>query len=778
MMEDTPLYNSRITKSYVEFLNQNFPDVDVEPLLKYAGIETYQLNDEGCWLTQKQVDRFHEMLARTTQDPNIARKVGRFSANSKASGILKKYLLGFINPSTAYAVLEKINARLSRGAVLKTRSMGKNKVEATATVQPGVVEKPYQCLNRLGMLEALATIFTQKLATIEHPVCFHEGGDRCLYVISWEPTPVSLWKRTRNYIFIAGIAVCAVLFGFMETGAWTALLVAFVFGAMGLTIYVEHLEKQELLSTINNQGEAAESLLDQINRRYNEALLIEEIGEAASMLHEVDKLLKHILDTLINRLEFDRGIIMLVNKKEHCLVYAVSSGYNPKDEEYLKNIRFRLDNPRSKGSFVEAYKQQQPILINNIEAIEDDLSPRSRDFLHTMGSRSFICAPIVYQGESMGILAADNVQSKRPLSQTDISLLMGIAPQIGISINNAMWHQKIRESEERFRSLSENAPDIIYTLGINGEFTYLNPAIAPVLGYQPEELLGKYFIDIVRKEDVLRTIRSFKRVRDRQETIKEETGVIPHKDGTDRYFSISCAPNFDSEGHFVGVVGTFKNLTEIRRSESELESNIIKLQSAMSSTIDAISIIVESRDPYTAGHQRRVAQLSTAIAEALGLPEERIDQIRMASLIHDIGKIYIPSEILTKPGRLNQIEFAMMKSHPEVAWNILKRVDFIPAIVDMVYQHHERMDGSGYPLGISGDKILLESRIIAVADTVEAMASHRPYRAALGTEAALEEIHNKQGIIFDSTVVDACLKLFKEKGFTFMEQEESPGMNI
>jgi PAS domain S-box-containing protein/putative nucleotidyltransferase with HDIG domain len=537
--------------------------------------------------------------------------------------------------------------------------------------------------------------------------------------------------------------------------------------AMGVTLYTEYLEKKELLSNIQNQGDAADSLLDQINKRYNEALLIQEIGQASSMILDIDKLLVSIMGSLEKGLDFDRGMIMLANKQKDCLIYTVGYGYNPKDEDYLKNIKFHLDNPLSKGVAVEAFRKQKPVLVNDISNIENDLSPKSLDFVRAMGSQSFICVPIVYKGESMGVLIVDNVQSKKPLSQTEMSLLMGIAPQIGISINNAIAYQKIKESEVRFRSLSENAPDIIYALGINGEFTYTNPAIETILGYRPEEIIGKYFVDIARKEDILRCIKAFKQVRDRKQTLKEETGILLHKDGTERYFSISGAPNFDSEGNFIGLVGTLKNLTDIRRSEMELKKSFEKLQSAMSSTIDAISIIVESRDPYTAGHQRRVAQLAMAVAGELGLSEERIDLIRMGSLIHDIGKIYIPAEILTKPGRLNDIEFAMMKSHPTVGYKILNKVDFIPVIVDMVYQHHERMDGSGYPLGISGDEILLESRIIAVADTVEAMASHRPYRPALGVAVALEEIKKQRGSAFDAKVVDACLKLFEEQGFDF-----------
>ncbi len=769
MDNHTHIYNSRIIKSYVEYLKKHLPEVDSDPLLKYADIETYQLDDEGHWLTQEQVDRFHDILAKTTQDPDISRKVGRFSVTSRASGALGQYMLGFINPATAYGVLERINAQLSRGATLKTKAIGADRIEAKATLQAGVAEKPYQCQNRLGGLEALAKLSTNKFASIEHPVCIHKGGDCCLYVISWENTRTFFWKRIRNYYFWIAFALCAILFSFMKPAYWDVLTLSCVLMGMGVTLYAEHLEKKDLLAHIFNQGDAADSLLDQINRRYNEALLVQEIGQKSSDMTKVDELLQYIIESLVKRLDFDRGIIMLANKQKDRLEYTVSYGYNPKNEDYLHNIQFHLDNPQSKGTAVASFRTQKPFLVNDLSDIEHDLSRKSLDFVNTMGSRSFICVPIVYKGESLGVLIVDNVQSKKPLSQTEMSLLMGIAPQIGISIKNAIAHQKIKESEECFRSLSENAPDIIYTLGIKGKFTYINPVIETILGYRPEEIIGRYFIDIVRKEDVHRCIEFFKQVRDHQQTIKEEMGILLHKDGTERYFSFSCAPNFDSESHFIGVVGTFKNMTDIRKSEMELKKSFEKLQSVMSSTIDAISIIVESRDPYTAGHQRRVTQLATAIAGELALSKEKIDLIRMGSLIHDIGKIYIPSEILTKPMKLNDIEYAMIKSHPEVARKILKQVDFIPTVVDMVYQHHERIDGSGYPRKLKRDDILIEARILAVADTVEAMATHRPYRASLGIEKALEEIENQRGILYDEAVADACLVLFREKGFQFKE---------
>jgi hypothetical protein len=200
MMDKTPLYNSRIINNWVGYLKTHYPKIDIIPILKYADIEVYQLDDEGHWLSQEQVDRFHEMLAETTHNPDIAREVGRFTVNSRSSGALRQYLLGFISPATAYAVIEKINARLSRAAILKIKSVGTDKIEVKTTLMPNVVEKPYQCLYRLGALEAVAKLFTKNFANIEHPVCLHKGGECCLYTISWEKPPTFVWKRIHKKV--------------------------------------------------------------------------------------------------------------------------------------------------------------------------------------------------------------------------------------------------------------------------------------------------------------------------------------------------------------------------------------------------------------------------------------------------------------------------------------------------------------------------------------------------------------------------------------------------
>jgi putative nucleotidyltransferase with HDIG domain len=212
-----------------------------------------------------------------------------------------------------------------------------------------------------------------------------------------------------------------------------------------------------------------------------------------------------------------------------------------------------------------------------------------------------------------------------------------------------------------------------------------------------------------------------------------------------------------------------RDITERKKAEENLKKSLSKLQETIESTVEAVARIVEIRDPYTAGHQRRVADLAFAIAKEMGLPEKQANGIKMAALVHDVGKLYIPAEILVKPTTLTEIEFGMVKTHPRVCYEILKTVKFPWPVADIILQHHERCDGSGYLQGLKKEKILLEARILAVADVVEAMSSHRPYRPARGLDKTLAEITKNKGMLYDPDVVGACLRVFQEKGFAFQQ---------
>lgn len=210
-----------------------------------------------------------------------------------------------------------------------------------------------------------------------------------------------------------------------------------------------------------------------------------------------------------------------------------------------------------------------------------------------------------------------------------------------------------------------------------------------------------------------------------------------------------------------------RHAEKLAQREGELQHSLQRLQRTLRGTVNALASAVGGRDPYTAGHQRRVAQLASAIAETLGLSEEQVEGVWVTSLIHDIGKINVPAEILSKPGRITDLEFALIKTHVQAGHDILQAVEFPWPVAQIVLQHHEKLDGSGYPAGLSGSDILLEAQILGVADVVEAISSHRPYRAAIGVQEALAEIERHAGQLYDPTVVDACLRLFRERGFRF-----------
>jgi len=322
---------------------------------------------------------------------------------------------------------------------------------------------------------------------------------------------------------------------------------------------------------------------------------------------------------------------------------------------------------------------------------------------------------------------------------------------------------RLTESEELTQALMRSAGTGIYIVQ-EGRFKYVNSLFRELTGYTDKELLSTYSLSLVHHED--REVVRKKAIEDlkKQNPIPYEYRFV--KKNGDIMWVLERVTSTEYRGKQV-TVGSFMDITERKRAEEELKRDLKRLRQALEDAVEAMALMVESRDPYTAGHQRRVANLAYAIARGMKLPKSQIGGVRMAAAIHDIGKIYVPAEILTKPGKLAEMESGIIKVHPQVGYDILKEIQFPCPVAQIVLQHHERMNGSGYPAGLSGEDILLEARILGVADVVEAMASHRPYRPAIGIEKALEEISQNKGTLYDPGVVDACLRLFINKGFKF-----------
>jgi len=348
------------------------------------------------------------------------------------------------------------------------------------------------------------------------------------------------------------------------------------------------------------------------------------------------------------------------------------------------------------------------------------------------------------------------------------------------TIEMALYKHEMRilleESEERYRGVVENAHDAIYIMTPDG-FQYANPAFEKLTGWKKEDLCSKEFNfwNTIHPED-LHVVNEWEKARKKgkEEASSYEFRIISKDRGVK---AVEANAITIWKNGVVKEIGILRDISERKQAEEERRQSFERLRKALEETVNALASAVEMRDPYTAGHQKRVTELACAIAKEMALPEEQIEGLRLAGLIHDIGKIRVPGEILSKPGKLSHIDFGAIEIHPQVGHDILKSVEFPYPVAQIVLQHHERMDGSGYPWQLKGKEILLEARILAVADVVEAIASHRPYRPSLGINKALEEISQNKGILYDPKVVDTCLKLFKEKGFKFSKKRNKTDLN-
>jgi len=583
MIDEQPLYNSRLTKIYIKYLRHYYPQVAIPAVLHDAGMTHYQVEDAAHWFTQEEVDRFHASMAQHTGDPDISRKVGRYTASSQVGGALRQYILGLITPASIYHLMEKNYPMLSRGASISVIKTGPRRVEITATPKPGVAEKPYQCANRAGIFETFPTLFTSEPAVIEHPECFHLGNPCCRYIVTWRESTPGRWRLIRNLALIAGIILPALLYGVLSFSYWCFLTLMTSVSVGLCAFWSERLESKALVKTIEDQRKAGEETLRESEVRYNNAMLVQEIGQATSTIMGIDKLIKAVLAITEKRLGFDRGMIMLASRERQSLQYVDGYGHTSSQEEILRQTQFSLNNPKSKGVFVLAMRERRPFLIENLSSIENMLSDKSLDFARKLGSDSLICVPILYEKDALGILVVDNSKSKRPLQQSDMSMLIGVASQLATSIVNALSFERIQESEQKYRELVETANSAILRVNGEGRITYVNDFAQRLFGYGESELLGTEADRFILPADGSGTgrlpefISALSRDPLRPVVGESETAL---RSGKTVWIAWAYRPIYDDRDLFQEMLCIGNDITELKHAEQARKELQLQLQRA------------------------------------------------------------------------------------------------------------------------------------------------------------------------------------------------------
>lgn len=405
-----------------------------------------------------------------------------------------------------------------------------------------------------------------------------------------------------------------------------------------------------------------------------------------------------------------------------------------------------------------------PVLVCSANFSEpDDL-----EFAQLIGADRAIAKPLTRDS----LLEAVSTLADRGMRQRSLPLVNDeFISRYEHSVNRVLFEKvteltaksrALEESEARFRVMVEQGLAGVFLVEFN-RIVYANRCLAEAFGYDPEEMIGMDQRAMVVPEDLEYAEDKLRAQFDLGAPIVQLEFRGLRKDGG-TIFVEGESRSFELNGRKVAV-GILTDVTERHEAEQSAREYAGRLERVFHQTVGLVAAIGELRDPYTHGHEHRVAELTAAIAAQIGLDPRRIEGVRVAGYLHNVGNVGIPAEILVKPARLTALEFEMVRAHAQVGYEIVSRVDFPWPVADIVRQHHERLDGSGYPQGLKGDEILLEARILAVADTVEAMSSHRPYRPALGIDRALAEIENNRGTLYDPMVVDACLVLFREKGY-------------
>ncbi|MDY6823367.1 MAG: ATP-binding protein [Thermodesulfobacteriota bacterium] len=569
MDDTTPLYNSRIVRNYTEYLEKYYQDVDIEAVLKQGGISQPELNDHGHWFSQSQVDHFHEVIHRETNDPDLPRKVGRYYASSEGLGAARQYILGMLNVPTGYRLMGKIYTLFSRSMNFEFKNPGRNYIELVFTPRQAVIEKPFQCQNRFGAIESLCQLFTGRYPEIEHPYCIHNGDACCQYNVTWQVSPAVRWKNIIKYSIPLFVLAWGGAYFLVPVFAWLSILLGggllFVLGALRV---VER-EKQQTQQMLFSQGNTEEMLLNEVNARFDNALFIQNIGKATSAVLKETKIIDAVTQMMRSHLDFDRGVVLLLDEADKSLFPAAGYGYDKDGNGGWRDLRFHLDDAGRQNVFVKAFKEQKTLMMgaghNGPRALGTAPPPRE-----------IICAPMVFDGSSMGVVAVDNLTAKRPLTQSDEHLINGIASQIAVSIVNARAYVKIAESENRYRLIAENAADAIWLMDAGTlTYTYMSPAVEKILGYKPDDFQGRG-LDLTLNGDNYRQLRAILEKEFRPPlaaSVEDLTHIMAveqfHREGHAVWTEITVQPLIEGAGYTYTILGITRDITERIHAEQQ-----------------------------------------------------------------------------------------------------------------------------------------------------------------------------------------------------------------
>ncbi len=438
-------------------------------------------------------------------------------------------------------------------------------------------------------------------------------------------------------------------------------------------------------------------------------------------------------------------------------------------EEYLQGAEISVDgnSPLGRGPVGIAIRGEQAVWCQDFQ--NTPFTAPWHDRRARFGWKASAALPLHRHGVAVGVLAlyAGEIGA---FDEAARNLLVEMAMDISFALDNfaretarQSAEEHLRAAEEQFRGLVEQSIAGIYIIQI-GKLAYVNRRFAEILGYAAaEDLIGTDPLLMVAETDRGRVMENMRRWLEGEVPAVNHEFTAVRKDGVMIEIGVHGA-RATHQGQ-PAIIGLMQDISEKKRANAQIQRYITQLRTAFLSTVEVATSLSEMRDPYTAGHERRVGQIAAAIGAELGLDAQRVEGLRVAGQLHDIGKITIPAEILSKPGKLSPVEFDLIRSHAQSGYDVLKEVEFPWPVAEIALQHHERMDGSGYPQGLKGEAILFEARIMAVADVIEAMSSHRPYRPGLGIDRALAEIEQGRGRTYDPAVADACLQLFREKRY-------------